>query len=168
MQYPEVLALSSMLFLSTAYFPSYLFHNSSSLIPYLGPSLRGKLEILTVFPHPVLISLPRHLLPHFILIPPKASLLHIHIHHSHSLLVLFSYQFFYLSLLLSLLTMYHWLFDQLVLIFPPQQPVSLMPWLTPAPWLLLSHTRKLEQWSLCSHSLIFAGKDGFLSLYVAF
>lgn len=58
LQQKNVLALSSMVFISTACFHFYLFHNNSSLTPYLSPSFTEKLEILSGFPHPVLISLP--------------------------------------------------------------------------------------------------------------
>lgn len=96
----NALGLSSMLFFSTAYFLFYLLHNCSSVTPCLSPRITDKLEDLPLLPHfPKQLPAPGPLMksqffvtswPHFILIPPKTSLLHICIPHSHSLFVLCS------------------------------------------------------------------------------
>lgn len=153
---PSAILQCSSLPQSTSCF--HLLHNYSSLITYFRPSLTGKKEILTVFLHPVLSSLPSHfprqlllltdlswgpsLSPltkkggNFLLFPPKVSLFY------SSLLIpilcLFYPLFppFSLVLFPSLPALYHWIFDHLILI-QPATSFFFPPWLHLNPWWLL-------------------------------
>lgn len=69
----SVVSGRKMLLLQCSSFPQctshfHLFHNCSSLTPYLTPSLTGKPEVLTAFFHAVLISLSIHF-PTQLLVP---------------------------------------------------------------------------------------------------
>lgn len=116
----------------------HLFYNCSSLTPYLIPSLTVKPEVLTAFFHAVLISLsihfptqllvPRPLRSQFFATYSKALCSSLPKHHCSTsiflilLLSVFSLSlqtFFFFSLFFSLLVPHHWLFDLLVIKYPP-------------------------------------------------